>query len=416
MRIVALEASNIKRLKAIDVRFKDGLVVIGGKNDQGKSSTLDAVAMALGGKALVPDKPVRTGQKSGHTIVTLGDGDVRYKVTRTFTSKGTTNLTIEPTDGEPMRSPQTFLDSILGSLSFDPLAFARKMARKEQAEALRQLVGLDTSAVDKEIEALFEQRAEAGREAKRLAGALGVLTKHEDAPDEEESLTDLASAIAKAESDERRRLTLKHEIDTLRAATERAQKVIAEQQAIIEESKERIVAADSEVRFIPKQDIDAMRSRLGSAEEMNRKVRENRSRRSVSQDLDAAEKRQNKFSEQIERRRQAREDAIAACKFPVDGLALDENGVQLGGVPFDQAGGAQQLRISVAMGLAMNPKLKVLLIKDGSLLDDDSLALVAKMADEAGAQVLMERVGEDKHTTILIEDGEVAVDRGPADE
>ena len=93
--------------------------------------------------------------------------------------------------------------------------------------------------------------------------------------------------------------------------------------------------------------------------------------------------------------------------MPVDGLGFDDGIVLLAGIPFSQASSAEQLRVSVAMGLAMNPTLKLLLIRDGSLLDVDSRRLIAEMAEAADAQVWMECVEENEATTIVIEDGAV---------
>jgi hypothetical protein len=100
-------------------------------------------------------------------------------------------------------------------------------------------------------------------------------------------------------------------------------------------------------------------------------------------------------------------EKLAAAKFPVDGLSFDETGVTFGGLPFEQASSAEQLRISVAIGIALNPKLKVLLIRDGSLLDADSLKLVAEMAADSDAQVWVERVDDTRKVGVVIEDGSV---------
>ena len=99
---------------------------------------------------------------------------------------------------------------------------------------------------------------------------------------------------------------------------------------------------------------------------------------------------------------------IKDAKYPLQGLSVSDSGdVLLEGLPFEQAASAEQLRASVAIGLALNPKLRVLLIRDGSLLDEDSLALLCKMAEDADAQVWLERVGTDGDVSVVIEDGMV---------
>ncbi|MCA9529419.1 MAG: hypothetical protein KC543_04710, partial [Myxococcales bacterium] len=102
--------------------------------------------------------------------------------------------------------------------------------------------------------------------------------------------------------------------------------------------------------------------------------------------------------------------AIERAEFPLEGLGFAEEGVTLGGIPFAQASAAERLRASVAIGLALHPDLRVLLVRDGALLDDDSLKLVAEMAAAHEAQVWVERVGDGDPGAIIIEDGAVRAD------
>jgi hypothetical protein len=103
---------------------------------------------------------------------------------------------------------------------------------------------------------------------------------------------------------------------------------------------------------------------------------------------------------------------MADAKFPVPELSFGDDGVLVKGVPFEQASAAEQLRVSVAMGVALNPKLKVLLVRDGSLLDAKSLQLLADMAEANESQVWLERVGDADAAAVVIEDGQVAEKSG----
>ena len=114
------------------------------------------------------------------------------------------------------------------------------------------------------------------------------------------------------------------------------------------------------------------------------------------------------MTERIEAIDARKEAEMSGASFPVDGLTFDEMGVSYNGLPFGQASHAEQLRVSLAMGLAMNPDLRVMLIREGSLLDDAHLAMVAEMVTEADAQVWLERVGKGPEVGIVIEDGMVA--------
>ena len=118
MRIISLKAENIKKVKAVEITPKDDVVVISGKNAQGKTSVLDAIWFALGGKDNIPSQPIRQGKEKARVVLDLG----QYKVTRIFTKAGT-YLTVENAQGATFKSPQALLDKMIGDLSFDPLAF-----------------------------------------------------------------------------------------------------------------------------------------------------------------------------------------------------------------------------------------------------------------------------------------------------
>lgn len=426
MKILSLEAENVKRLRAVSITFKDGLMVIGGANGAGKSSCLDAIAMALGGQKLVCDQPLRKGQQKGHVTIELGEPEPKYRVTRRFGLKGTTSLVIEATDGTRPASPQSLLDGLLGALSFDPLSFSR-MIPQRQAETLRQLVGLDTTEIDRKILAAENARTDVGREVKRLEGALAQAVHHPDAPDAEVSiaalgqeLSEATETINRAEKMDSQAEDLEtdavtwagdiEEIDRKIAGLQSEKKRLADQAAKARQEAARI-RAKMEAIALP--DVAAIRARLNTADTLNRRFRDNAARAKLADDVKAKRRAHEEAERKLEALRDGRRKAIETAPFPIEGLAMDETGVVYKGLPFSQASDAEQLRVSVAMGFAMNPKLKVLLIRNGSLLDDKSMALVSEMAEAAGAQILMERVGKDSHTSVVIEDGMVAAGEGP---
>ncbi len=98
--------------------------------------------------------------------------------------------------------------------------------------------------------------------------------------------------------------------------------------------------------------------------------------------------------------------AIEKAKLPVESLTFGDGIVLLNGVPFDQGSDAEQLRASCALAMAGNPTLRVLRVRDGSLLDEDALALLAKMAEERDYQVWIERVGSG-NIGFVLEDGQL---------
>lgn len=414
MKIVALDSENVKRLKAVHIEPDGSLVLIGGKNEQGKSSVLDSIAYALGGKDLIPTRPLRDGAESGKVRVQLdGPGLV---VTRTFTEAGGGTLRVENAEGAVYRSPQRMLNELVGALTFDPLAFANAKPR-EQLEMLRQVVGLDFSEHDRERQAVYDARREVNRDVKRLEGAVQSMPYHEDAPEAEVSAAALADELQAAEASETAVRSAEgnvagaeqalsdtdEEIADLERKLHVARETRERRAGYVEEAKKALGTRRSEVV-----ESEPIRERLRAVDEQNRLHRENAERAARKAEL---EERRTKSAEQTKRLEELdaeKERRLAEAPFPVEGLGFAAEGVVFKGVPFEQASGAERIQVSVAMGLALNPRCRVLLIRDGSLLDEEHLRLVAKLAEEKDAQVWIERVGDRDASAVVIEDGQVA--------
>lgn len=419
LKIIQLEAQNVKRLRAVRIRPDGNLVVIGGENGQGKTSVLDSIMYALGGKNAVCEKPIHEGADSAEIIVDLDE----FAVTRTFTESGGT-LTVKRKDGTKVSSPQSLLDGLTGRLSFDPLEFARQEPAKQKA-TLQALVGLDFTALDHDRKNTFDERTIVNRKLKDAEANLKSAPWHNDAPKAEVSVADLSLELATAQEAEveferkkgefeaaKNRVAGKElEIKGHKLRIAELQRLLAESEKDLEVEKAAVTAAREAAENVPDLDADSLRQQLAEAEGTNRKVRENANRDKLQAAVDALRTEAAVLTERLAEIDNTKAEALSDATFPVPGLAFDENGVTLNGLPFSQASAAEQLRVSVAMGLALNPKLRVMLIRDGSLLDKKSLALVAEMAANADAQVWMERVGAGAEVSVVIEDGEVQAKR-----
>lgn len=400
MKILRLEAENIKRLKAVTIQpGEGGLVVIRGDNGQGKTSVLDSIAYALGGKSVQPPKVIRDGATEAKVVLELDD----ITVERRWTANDKSYLEVRSKDGAKFASPQTMLDSLVGRLSFDPLAFLR-LEPKQQAEALQKVAGVDPTPFDERRAQLFTQRTGINRTLERHKAQLAPLRAIETvAPVDVAALLSQLTALSVQQVAEQTAATKRA---SEQAELDQLEKRLAELVARRDELRVKLsVALLSDPATAQK--IEAVKAELGNAESRNAQARScaerDRLLREEQQSLDVAEGLTEAIAE-VDKEKAA---ALASAKFPVPGLGFGENGVELKGVPLEQASGAEQLRVSLAMGIALNPKLKVLLIRDGSLLDEKSMALVAAQAEAAGAQVWLEVVGS-KGVGVVIEDGSVS--------
>lgn len=404
MKIIELRASNVKRLRAVEITPDGTMQVIGGRNAQGKSSVLDAIWLALGGGKASKETPlpIRDGETKASVRLDLGD----LIVTRSWTQKGTT-LKVENADGAAYSSPQAMLDGLVGQLSFDPLAFTRLSAR-EQREALLRLVELpvDVDALDTKRQLAYEDRTEIGRQGKALGDVPAI---DEDLPKVEQSASEIITQIRAAQEVARHNAEVEQRRQ--RAAEEIAdiEMRIAEWGRKLSDAKEgfRRVNAEWEALVTPA-DASRLEAELATVEDTNARIRANNAAKEKLAAKTKLRKQYEAATREIEDLDQQKADALAKATFPVDGLGFDEQGVTYNGVPLAQASSAEQIRVSLAMGMALNPKLKVLMIKDGSLLDADSMAAIREQVAERDYQLLIERVGNADKGAVVIEDGAVA--------
>lgn len=422
MKILKLTSENVKRLTAVEISPTGDVVVIGGANDQGKSSVLDSIEYALGGEPSAT-MPVRQGADGAKIILDLGD----IVVKRTITAAGGGSIVVTNADGIKQGTPQSILDKLTGKLTFDPLEFSR-MKPDKQAETIRGIVGLDFTKHEEARKAIFDERTVINREAKALEARLASMPPTDPSTPAEEQSTALLLELQKEHSEHNarnraQRVSLQRAIETrahYQNGVAEIESQIKELESKVEKLKEKLQEGNRMVADAQKdvealdcskledRDISAFATELAAVEKRNAAVRAAKARAEVvaaykSKTADAETLTNSLASLDAEK-----EKKISEAKYPIEGLKYDAaNGVTFEGIPFSQCSSAKQLKISVAIGLALNPKLKVLLIRDGSLLDDGNMQVIAQMAKDAGAQIWMERVGTDAHTSVVIEDGHV---------
>lgn len=446
MLITTISVTDYKRVRRVEIKpdADRHLILIGGQNGAGKSSTLDAITAAFGGARAIAADPVRHGASEAAIFVELDGG--KLTIDRVIDASGKTTLEVRDEEGA-VRKPQEVLDRLVGARFLDPLAFLRLSAKDQRAQLMRLIpdaARLDELAAKRQR--AFDRRTEIGRDLQRAKGALARLPE----PATAGTLTPIDVAALNAEvralADQQRAgdglgaVLAECERETLQA--EQHLSSIASEQRKIAAEIERLKARQIEMGIESAalgEDVDqcrtaeaAARAKLDAAAAAWEATAPRRAQ--LDADMDRADAHNRAvFQADAEGKRRADAEAaaaklesdyqtcttaittiddrraaiLAAAPLPVVGLVIGEDGLLLAGVPFAQASASEQLRVALSLAIAGSPELNDVWIRDGALLDDESLELVARHAAAAGKRVWIERVGERDPGVIVIQDGQV---------
>lgn len=460
LRIIRFTAENFKRLRVVDLTPDPDVVTLTGANGAGKSSVLDAIAAALGAARLAPGKPIRNGEEVARIELDLGEVVVK----RRFRGDDT-QLVVEAANGARFHSPQAVLDKLIGAIAFDPLAFARDDPRK-QYETLHALVPLpiDLDALVAADKLDYDARTDAGRQVRSLRAQLDGLPP--PAPNAHNSPVDVAalaralsaageanaalerrrSARAKATEDVAAHLkeadaiyqALPNRLHAIEVERDRIVSGIDEQIAALQKrkaneisawttrlkeeqifrtedaEKHRQDAADLQAKIDAAEplpaptDTAALAAEIADATRNNAAFEANQRHAAIEKQAAAAEAEVAELTSALETRATTRRNALEATKMPVNGLSLGDGIVMFNGVPFDQASAAERLRVSTAIAMAANPRLRVLCVRDAAILDAASLAALKAATRAGGFQLWLERVDPEEGVGIILEDGQVS--------
>lgn len=439
MQVIKYEAHNVLGVK--DVKFDLAgrhLFLVGGANGQGKSSALTALIMALAGKSGMSDYPeiaLRKGQKNGKVTIELtGDSElmesksitVELALRRKTSGQVVEEFRVLDSAGEEAPEPRKLLQRLFTLRAFDPLAFER-MKPKEKATLVQQMLGLDLSKFDKEYQVEFDKRTDLGRDGKKLAAQLESSKHHDDAPAEEVKVVDLMSELENLDEENKSRANMQKLVEDLKqrqvtltgVANDLVDKIAAMQKQL-EGIKEQIAVAEKRESEAAKgldklpdrtPDIAAVKDKIAKADETNAKVRDNAAHAKLEAQVKKSRGDYQKLTDRLKEIQDERAEAVANAKWPMEGMELNEDGLLMNGLPFEQASTSQRIMASVKVGMALNPKLRLLVCQHGSDLDNATLDALNAVVKEHDFQLLIELVTRSKEDeercAVVISDGEV---------
>ena len=410
MKITSLEIQNVKRVKAVTLEPSPaGLTTIGGRNGQGKTSVLDALAYALGGERFAPTNYRREGAAGESQIrVETDDGLIIER-------KGK-NASLTVTDSTGRRAGQRLLDAVVGKMSIDLPSFLNA-TDKGKADILLKILGIgdELEALEKEEKSKYDLRTATGRMADQKEKAAEELPWHEDAPEEPVSVSDLVKRqqdILAANGAHRR---LREELAANERRLELVNYEIAKLEAQLEDARlraadlgDKVEAGRKTTAQLVDESTEAIERDIAEAEAINAKVRENAKRKEVLADAADIRQQYDALTAEIEELRAKRAALLEGADLPYPGLSVQDGKLTLDGKAWDCMSGSMQLVVATAIAARLAPDCKFVLVDKLEQLDADTLAEYDAYLRGNGLQCIGTRVSTGGECSIVIEDGMVA--------
>jgi len=422
------------RLVAVEISPQGNAILITGKNAAGKSSVLDAIMAVFCGKKYQPAKPIRDGEDHAEIIVETEN----YIIKRTFTAAGGGTVTVSNAEGMKANSPQGLLDKIVGEIAFEPMEFFKDSKdvkrQRQQRDTLMKLVGLDFADIDGEIKTMKDQRSTVKTSKDTYELEAGQIPELQEIPDELISMSELTENLTVATEWNEKQAEAKNRLEAAVRGIQTRKDLLISKLDDLEEKKQVIQELEKEAERLEKNiagenglqqaaiaerekltealepliDVASINQGIEKADYINEQVRNKKQRTEL---LKKSAEKSREFADlgkQMKGLDAKKAERLAAAKMPIDGLSVNEETILYDNIPLAQVNVSMQLQIAVAISMALNPKLRVILMK-GNDLDSASLEAVCKMAEEKDYQVWIEKVADDKKnkTGFIIEDGSV---------
>lgn len=403
VKITQFEAENIKRVKSVQITpTVNGLTVIGGQNNQGKTTVLDAIAWALGGDRYRPSNAERDGSVlPPHLRVELSNGLIVERTGK--------NSDLKVTDATGHRAGQQLLNTFVEQLAIDLPKFMQANSG-EKASTLLRIIGVEdqVEALDRQEKDLYNQRRAIGQIADQKEKYAKELPRWPDAPTDPVSAMELIQRqqviLAKNGENQRKRHL------AARLIEEKAR--LAAQLADLNEKYEAVCrdceAAGKSALDLLDASTDALEASIRDIETINAKVRTNQDKARAEAEAKSFADQYDTLSTQINDIRKQREDLLHGAKLPLDGLSVQNGELVYQGKAWDCMSGSDQLKVATAIVRAVNPQCGFVLLDKLEQMDMETLREFGAWMESEGLQGIATRVSTGGECSIIISDGYAA--------
>ena len=402
-----LEIENVKRVKAVKLEpSATGLTIVGGNNNQGKTSVLDAIAWALGGNKYKPSQAQREGSTIPPSLkITLSNGLI--------VERSGKNNTLKVIDPSGNKAGQNLLDSFVEELAINLPKFMEQTS-KEKAKTLLQIIGVGPQLAELEMQekTKYDERHAIGVIADQKEKFAKEQPYYPDAPKELVSISELIQQqqdiLAKNGENARKRQNLakiKTDYEFASADVQRLERDLEEARL-----KEQALWKDYEIAQKDAQDLidestQEIEDSIANIEQINLKVRANFDKDKAEEDAKGYREQYKELDNVIADIRKQKTDLLTNADLPLPGLSVDDGELLYLGQRWDNMSGSQQLQVATAIVRKLKPECGFVLIDKLEQMDQLTLQEFGTWLEREGLQAIATRVSTGDECSILIEDG-----------
>jgi predicted ATP-dependent endonuclease of OLD family len=408
MKINQLEIENVKRIKAVKIEpTANGLTIIGGRNNQGKTSVLDSIAWVLGGDKYRPSQAQREQSVIPPNLrITMSNGFVVER-------KGK-NSALKVTDPNGQKGGQQLLNDFVEQFALNLPKFMESTS-KEKAQILLKIIGVGDKllALEREEQERYNERLTIGRIADQKEKYAKEQPTYNDAPAELVSASELIKKqqdiLAQNGENQRKRERL-HQLE------QEDQRLMEQIQDLLK--KQEAVRADLKIARMNAKDLEdkstaELEQSISDIEEINRKVRANLDKEKAEDDAKEYRRQCDQLTKQLDETRDAKNDLLKTAELPLPELSIKDGELIYKGQQWDNMSGSDRLKVATAIVRKLNPECGFVLLDKLEQMDLEVLKEFGEWLEAEGLQAIATRVSTGEECSIVIEDGYVAGQEHP---
>ena len=417
LKINKLEIENVKRIKAVKIEpTQNGLTIIGGNNNQGKTSVLDSIAWALGGERFKPSQATREGSVIPPTLRIITNNGLVVE------RKGK-NSALKVTDPNGQKAGQQLLNEFISELAIDLPRFMEASASKK-AQTLLQIIGVEEQllGLEKEEKEIYQERLYVGRTADQKEKFAKEQPFYPDVPKDlvspSELIREQQEILARnGENQRKREQAAKIREDVKRAHGEvlRLTELLEDAKQVHKKLMEDLDIAEKSAKDLKDESTEELETSISNIEETNRKVRANLDKEKAEEDAQVYRNQYAELTKKLDEVRDKKTELLSSVELPLPDLSVKDGELIYKGQKWDNMSGSDRLKVSTAIVRKLNPKCGFVLLDKLEQMDLRTLLEFGEWLEKEGLQAIATRVSTGEECSIIIEDGYVAGAERPAE-